>query len=79
MSIVDTKPFMLPVIRHSIFVHRPRVTGIQAVAAGAAGCHKSLSNYTLTLSDYYFALSNSTKKPLPFIEGYNILIVVDKR
>jgi hypothetical protein len=31
---MDAKPFMLQVIRHSISVHRPRVTGIQAVAAG---------------------------------------------
>ena len=54
MSIVDPKPFMLPVIRHSIFVHRPRVTGIQAVAAGSAGYQRSRYIPWLELSPVYF-------------------------
>ena len=36
MSIVDTKPFMLPGVLHSIFAHRPQVTGNRALAASAA-------------------------------------------
>ncbi len=45
MSIVDTKPFMLPVSRHRIFVHRPQVKGIQAWPVSAGGYRRS--RYTL--------------------------------
>jgi len=37
MSIVDTKPFMLPVVLHRIFAHRPQVMGIQVLPVGVAG------------------------------------------
>ena len=41
MSMVDTKPFMLPVLQHRISVHRPQVTRIPARPGGAADCRRS--------------------------------------
>jgi hypothetical protein len=36
MSIMDTKPFMLPAIQHSIFVQKPPVRGSHGLTAGVA-------------------------------------------
>jgi len=36
MSIVDTKPFMRPIIQHNIFAHTPPVTENQVWAVGVA-------------------------------------------
>jgi len=41
MSIMDTRPFMLPAVRHKTFGQRLRVTGIQAWLAAAVGYRKS--------------------------------------
>ena len=41
MSIVDTKPFMLPAALYSIFTHRPLVTGNRVLPTDTADCRRS--------------------------------------